>query len=311
MTDTDFTVSIANTDRTITIERKFFENTEDQEWLDEFAKRHSNGQPKPSGTEPLPKRSADNSPEAPFTMGERVFTDAKDRKITAKVARLDGDRVTFDIKGKYVEFPVNQLSADDQLYLKSWAKNPIARRQVDPVAGKLLVQVWEEDGYNSAARSQNRITGAPDSSGRRTLPIGSQFEKTKGTSQHKHYRVDITNSSNAAARPVTVEYVLFVREADGKLRKQYGSTQAPKIPAGGKQTVRTDSININYSKTTSITPNFYVDGNGNIVRSGTSRNVSRDKESFGGVWVRVRSGGKVIKEIKKLTANVAKAKPQF
>lgn len=242
----------------------------------------------------------------------RVFTDQDGRQITAEVARLSGTTVTFKINNKLIDFPVGKLSTEDQIFLQSWKPAPSQRGGGDPVAKSLLIQVWEEEGA-ALPRGAGRFQIGPDGRPVRIDPQPQVQYKpnTKTERESKHYRIDISNPTNSAALPVRIEYTLFKRDAEGNVRKERGKATSASIPAGERRSVKTNAISTSYEKTETRTTTTFYDQNGTYLGSTSDRNISRSKETFGGIWVRVFSGGEMIKEVKKLSADVAKTDPQF
>ncbi len=164
----------------------------------------------------------------------------------------------------------------------------------------ISVRTFERDGMGGAGTfgADDRRAAAP-----KGPPVISSTDQKQ---TYKHYDVDLTNRSRSAAKGLRMDYVIYTVSGDGRLISNSASAPVESLAAGARASLKTRGATLIRSKTTTKTVDV---GPGNRVRTGSE--TSRSKERFGGIWVRVYAGDKLVGEGRDLTAELEKLKPAW
>jgi hypothetical protein len=164
----------------------------------------------------------------------------------------------------------------------------------------ISVRTFERDGIGETGTFE-----ADDA--RASAPKGPPILSSTSQKQtYKHYDVDITNRAKVAGEDLRVEYVVYTVSGDGRLISNAASAPIDVIAPGDRASVKTRGATLIRAKTTTTTIGVGV---GNQVQTGSK--TSRSKERFGGVWVRVYKGDKIVGEARDLSTEVEKVKPAW
>lgn len=217
----------------------------------------------------------------------RVFTDSNGRTIEAEVAGVRGDKVRLTVNGKVAEWPIANLSEEDQKYIAKWELNS------PPV--KLILRVWERDGERPSSRPNTYSSSRPNSS---RTPNGMGIQESK--SDYIHYQLDIVNPSVFDATYVAAQYVAYIIKEDGGIAWKMGTFPIRMVAGKESRSVKTRSIEMLSTKTTSNVPSVSVNSNGTTNLTYKEK-ISRSKQSNGGIWVKVFDGAQLVAESKKVS----------
>jgi len=182
--------------------------------------------------------------------------------------------------------------------IASLALIPVASAQtaVKPIS----VTAFQRDGIGETGTFEADDARSSKPGG---LPVISSTEKKLS---YKHYDVDLVNRAKVAGKNLRVEYVIYTVSGDGRLISNSASAKVESIEPGKRATVKTRGATLIRSKTATQTIGV---GKFNQVETGTSK--SRSKEKFGGIWVRVYVGEKLVGERKDLEDAIAKTNPPW
>lgn len=228
----------------------------------------------------------------PALSSARVFTDDTGRTIDAELVGVQGEYVVISKNGKAARWPIAKLSKADQIYVKTWSKDP-------PQTPNLRIRLFERGGIGPSGVFQGETSKAPAS-----IPI---VQQTQATAKYKHYEADVSNDTNVDASQIVVSYMLFIVNVQNKVVAETGSKSLSRIAAGARETVATEGITYLRTKTTSLTLGTNPLGNLNI-----GSETSRGKERFGGAWVRAYSpNGELLGEARNLIPEIERLKPAW
>tara|TARA_R110002096_G_scaffold26518_1_gene81732 strand:- start:4553 stop:5428 length:876 start_codon:yes stop_codon:yes gene_type:complete len=228
----------------------------------------------------------------PTLASARIFTDDTGRTVEADLVGVQGDDVVISKNGKAARWPIAKLSKPDQIYVSAWAKNP-------PQTPRLRVRLFERDGVGPSGVFQGETGKAPVG-----IPI---LQQTEATANYKHYEADIANDSNVDATQVLVSYMLFIVNLQNQVVAETGAQSLNQIAAGTRETVATEGITYLRTKTTSLTLGTNPLGNLNL-----GSDTSRNKERFGGAWVRTYSpSGELLGEARNLIPEIERLNPAW
>lgn len=238
----------------------------------------------------------------------RTFTSTDGKEITAELTGVTAGKAQLNMSGKNYAVPINRLSAEDQSFIKEWAKKNITYRlRIYPVA---------RDGLPPSS--------APTTAAIRSLrvPRPELLGDEEGKVTNKYYLVDVNNNSSADLQKVSIEYRIFVRQrrpASSTSREaavevfQVGDAMSVKeIVVGKKATLPTLPVGLIDSRAqherVTTTTTEYDDG---TTSSQTSRKTinKRVDEDVAGIWVRVKHQGRVVAEFKDIDDNIVKDDP--
>jgi hypothetical protein len=164
----------------------------------------------------------------------------------------------------------------------------------------ISISTFERDGIGetgtfNADDFRSSLPGGP--------PVISSTDKKLS---YKHYDIDMTNQSKKEGTDLRVEYVLYTVSASGKLIANAASANIKSIQPGKRVSVKSRGATLVRSKTKTQTIGV---GAFNTVQTGSE--TSRSREKFGGIWVRVYKGDKLVGERKDLESEVEKVKPAW
>ncbi len=159
----------------------------------------------------------------------------------------------------------------------------------------LIQEGMGEEGTFKADDKRSSTPGGP--------PV---ISSTKKTLKYKHYSVGLTNRSKVAGENLRVEYIIYTISGDGKLISNSASKAIKVIEPGKRFSMKTRGATL--IRSTTKTGTIDVDRR-NRVRTGSK--TSRSRERFGGIWIRVYAGEKIVGEKRQLEQEVEKIKPAW
>jgi hypothetical protein len=167
-------------------------------------------------------------------------------------------------------------------------------------AKPISITTFERDGIGE--------TGTFEADDRRSSKPGGPpvISSTDKKLTYKHYDIDLTNQSKVEGKDLRVEYVLYTVSADGRLISNAASAEVKSIQPGKRATVKSRGATLVRAKTKTQTIGV---GAFNTVQTGSE--TSRSREKFGGIWIRVYKGEKLVGERKALEPEVEKVKPAW
>lgn len=222
-------------------------------------------------------------------LGPRQFTDESGRQVTAKVLRADTKTVTFNINGKYIDWPILKLSEADQEYLKKWRSRP---NLVDPAASRLSLTFKPTGGVN---------IGVPGA--------GPKIDHMVGNADYRHYHIELRNNASISLKPVTLAYVIWAENANGGITRKQGQVRSNELKANSHCLLSTVSIVVGERAHPGANqPISFTDENGNRK---TVRPPRHKSGKLAGIWVKVFSGTTQVKEYKELGPKVRNSNPTF
>jgi len=231
----------------------------------------------------------------------RIFTDTEGREVEATLIGVKDGKAVLEKDGKRALWPVNQFSAEDQLYIREWLEKP------PPI--KTAIQVFERKG--------KRRTVSEGGSG-----DGPKTEREVDEEPY-HYDVYLTNQSDWSSGELVVRYRLFAVDPEGELREKAGRKSLDNIPGRERATFETDEIGVRSIKEVSRVRKTVTRLGGGEEDDGDDKNddfrkvskmeeqIERRKESFGGIWIRVYQGDRMVGETKKLTPAAKALEPKW
>jgi len=220
----------------------------------------------------------------------RTFTDVKGRQVDAEVLSVQEGTVTLSVKGKASKFPIADLSAEDQAYLKEWQAaraaspgSPTAAAQakveivVETTPGKSPYEISREKLQQEQANKPGVKPGSnPVIPGSRPVFNPPVIPDLPGQIR-EHYVLKITNLTPGRLSRFNLKVKFYLRNQDGSILPSDSVIELQK-PIGGNET---------YS----------------ITMQSRIANASAG-QSFGGYWVEAYQGKEKIGEIKVLAADV-------
>lgn len=228
------------------------------------------------------------------SMFARVFTDDQGRSAEAELAGVIDKDVLLRRSGVEMRLPLAKLSKPDQRYVKEWQSNP-------PVTPKLSVRLWKREGFSSAGTIAKEAGGPP---GVPNIPGIHEVEKRD---TFHYFEVDITNPSATQANLLTLSYQMYVIPPSGSVIVEVGKEVVPAVNPGKRVAVSTKAISTSRTKTTTLKLTSGLFGG-----VSTGQQSKRDRERFGGAWVRVYShDGKMVGEARELDRDLQQLKPAW
>lgn len=217
-------------------------------------------------------------------LSARTFTDTNGRKVEAEVAGVRGAKVLLNVNGNLAEWPINQLSPDDQEYIKTWARNP------PPT--KIIVRTTEEKGDTSIKT------------------------KSSGSNQRvdtRRYVLNLYNQTYQDSGPLKVMAVAYTKTDNSVHPHPMSFKMSNGVQAREHDSLTTGYVSANSSKDVTYTSviTTYVGGGSSYQDVDIRKDTSRSRETFEGIWVRVFRGGNLVGEAKDLSNEVLKLDPAW
>lgn len=202
----------------------------------------------------------------------RAFTNREGQEIRARVKDVDGDRAVIERDdGRTFRFKISLLSEEDRKFLREWAIADTFR---------------DEDKIGMRLRQLRRGTNT-DRSGR--------TYRTDRTESHYTYQLVIDNKTPREFRNVTVEYVLFILEADhgsgsGGVMKREGELKFKKIGRRDEASEETERFTLAEVEREERGPWNPDRGRYDIL-------LITSEDRFEGIRLRVKVGDRVVREL--------------
>jgi hypothetical protein len=227
-----------------------------------------------------------------------LFTDDAGRQVEADLVGVRGEHVILARQGVMGLWPKSKLAAADQAYVADWQRSHTG-------VSKVSVRLFEREGLGEKGEFPETQTAAP------SPPPGIPgLVRTEEKASHRHYTVDVTNTSSLDAGQLQVDYILYVMHPDGSVGARSASQTVPSLASGQRQSLTTLAISSVRTRTQALQISLNQGPLGNSISTRTK--TSRSSERFGGAWVRVKGlDGSLLGEAQSLHPELAAQKPTW
>lgn len=204
----------------------------------------------------------------------RTFTDNRGRTMEARITRVSGEDVYFELKGGLTaKVNINILSEPDREYVKTWERD------------KLLKDGAFEVRLATKTTSKSDYVDVPLSRGYRGI-----LERT----WQQHYEIIVTNTTYEDFSDVRIEYLVMKFEdkpgaekrSEGEIKRKKGDGRIQSLPSRSEQRIKTEPV---LMRETKPAPNYAWPGG----RKQTSEDDMR------GIWVKIYVDDKFVQEYSK------------